>query len=124
MVELRRLWFLKNEEILKLKENLDVIALCGENFRFLSQILIYLKIINEKKKKLDFDVIFELLSINRKRLLKEKRYTKSKFTFLEELKQKLREFKLSGKAIPEDKKLKKLFQAYPVDLIQLYDNLI
>ena len=45
MVELRRLWFLKNEEILKLKENLDVIALCGENFRFLSQILIYLKII-------------------------------------------------------------------------------
>ena len=50
MVELRRLWFLKNEEILKLKENLDVIALCGENFRFLSQILIYLKIIIEKRK--------------------------------------------------------------------------
>jgi serine/threonine protein kinase len=115
--------FVKNDEILKLKTNFDICKFCGEKLEFISQIFIYLNIIREGKKKLDFDVIFEFIALAKKKIKKKNLIKKSKYIFLDELKIKLMEFKLSGKTIPEDLKLKNLFSSYPLDLNKLYDSL-
>ena len=56
--------------------------------------------------------------------MKSKNNNNSKYIFLDEIIIKLKEFKHSGKIIPDDKKLRELFENYPLDYIRLYNSLI
>ena len=56
---------LKNKEILRLKENMDIVGLCGKEYEFLAKIYIYLKKVREGKNTLNFEVLRELLKMEK-----------------------------------------------------------
>lgn len=94
------------KKFLQMKEELDMVELCGKEFEFLSQIYICLKKIRFKKLNNIFDVLFEFLKIAK---VIEKCISSSyieNFIFIEEIKAHINEFSLSEK-IPDS--------SYPVE---------
>ena len=87
--------------ILERKVNFRIYDYCGSNYNFLSQIYFYLEKIRESKSEINFDVIEELLRIEKEVMSIKGNYAR-KYTFLDEIIVKLNKFKISGIAVPED----------------------
>ena len=51
----------RNEALLKMKNDFDIISHCGKKYEFLSKIYEYLRMIGERKCDLNFLVIYEIL---------------------------------------------------------------
>ena len=115
--------FDKNKIILEMKKNFRIYDYCGRNYNFLSQIYFYLEKIRANNSEIDFDVVEEFLRIEKESMAIKSNYAR-KYIFLDEIIVKLNEFKISGKAVPEDKKLRKLFENYPIDFRIYYNSLI
>ena len=113
----------KHDIYADLKENIDVCALCGKEYELFSKIYIYLKMVREKKQILNFDVLFEFINESKIKEFSQGPKYEEKYIFIEKLKLKLNDLRITGKNIPQEVDLIKLFYSYPIDYIRLLDSL-
>ena len=76
------------------------------------------------EKRLDYDVIKEILRTEKKKIELSSSDYDSLYCFIDLMKFKLNEFLKTDRKTPEDEKLLKLFKAYPIDYAELYKSLL
>ena len=79
--------------------------------------------LREKKQKVNFDVLFEFINESRIKEFSQGLKYEEKYIFIEKQKLKLNDLKITGKNIPKEVDLIKLFNSYPIDYIRLLDSL-
>ena len=105
-----------------IKQNMNFVKECGEEFIFISKIAYYLNKVKRNQVELNFDVIKEILLEEEKKIPALK--YEENFCFIELLKQKLELFIKSKNTIPNDQGLLKLFHSYPINYNQLYLSIL
>ena len=105
-----------------IKENMNFVKECGEEFGFISKIFYYLNKLKRNEVKLNFNVIKEILFEEEKKTQTLK--YKENFCFIEFLKQKLNLFIKSKNTVPNDLALLKLFHSYPINFNKLYESIL